>query len=115
MGNNNRLANRYWKKGLIILIGIWMFILLAAAGEAIHTRLTVPAHHRARVDLFATNLSLVETNLNLVETNLSLDRVSLQLYRVTTWALCLQAAQIRGPQLGSIDYLDVPAMCSDPR
>jgi len=108
MGNNNRLANRYWKKGLIILAGIWMFILLAAAGEAIHTRISVPAHHRARVGLF-------ETNQRLVETNQSLDGVSLQLYRVTTWALCLQAAQVTAPRLGPIDFLNVPAKCNDPR
>ena len=101
MGDNNRLAHRYWKKGLIILIGIWMFIFLAAAGEAIHTRLTVPAHHRTRVDL--------------LEANQSLAAMTLQRDRVTAWALCLQAAQIRGPQLGPIDFLDAPAKCNDPR
>jgi hypothetical protein len=101
MGNNNRLAHRYWKKGLIILAGIWAFIFIAAAGEAIHTRISVPAHHRARVDL--------------IEINRSLAGASLQLDRVTAWALCLQAAQVTGPQLGPIDSLDAPAKCSDPR
>jgi hypothetical protein len=101
VGNNNRLAHRYWRKGLMILAGIWVFIFLAAAGEAIHTRISVPAHNRTLVDL--------------LETKQSLAGASLQLNRVTAWALCLQAAKVTGPQLGPIDFLDGPALCSDPR
>lgn len=94
MGNNNRLAHRYWRKGLITLAGIWVFIFLAAAGEAIHTRISVPAHHLTLVSLFETNH---------------------RLNQVTAWALCLQGAQVTGPQLGTIESQDAPAKCSDPR
>ena len=101
MGNNNRLAHRYWRKGLIILAGIWVFIFLAAAGEAIHTRISVPAHHRTRVDLLAAEGSLVQTRY--------------QIAQIEAWALCLKNAKVTGLQLGSIDFLDGPALCSDPR
>jgi hypothetical protein len=101
MGNNNRLAHRYGKKGLIILAGIWVLLFLAAAGETMYTRISVPAHHRTRANLYETKQSLMG--------------VSLQLDRMTAWALCLQVAQVTGPQLGPIDFLDVPAKCSDPR
>ena len=101
MGNNNSLAHRYGKKGLIILAGIWAFILLAAAGEAIHTRISVPAHHRTLVDL--------------MESNRRLDGASLQLKEMTAWAVCLEAAQVTLPPRGPIDFLDAPASCSDPR
>ena len=101
MGNNNSLAHRYGKKGLIILAGIWAFIFLAAAGEAIHTRISVPAHHR--------------TQVNLSEANQSLIGVSLQLKEMTAWAVCLEGAQVTLPPRGPIDFLDAPAKCNAPR
>jgi hypothetical protein len=101
VGNNNSLAHRYRKKGLMILAGIWAFVFLAAAGEAIHTRISVPAHHQTRV--------------NLHETKQSLAGASLQLNRVTAWALCLKDAQVATPRQGTTYYLDVPSLCSDPR
>ena len=101
MGNNNSLAHRHWRKGLIALAVIWAFIFLAAAGEAIHTRISVPAHHRTRVDL-----SVVQGNLN---------QTRYQLTQVETWALCLKNAKVASPRRGTIDFLDGPALCSDPR
>jgi len=101
MGNNNSLAHRYGKKGLIILAGIWAFIFLAAAGEAIHTRISVPAHHRARADLLVVEESLIQTRY--------------QIAQIEVWALCLKNAKVTNPQLGPIDFLDGPALCSDPR
>ena len=112
MGNNNRLANRYWKKGLIILAGIWVFIFLAAAGEAIHTRISVPAHHRTMIDLVVAEQSLVQAHDQLGE--------------IETWAECLVRekerlaeytwyllAEYRRP--GTTASQDAPATCSDPR
>ena len=105
MGNNNSLAHRYGKKGLIILAGIWVFIFLAAAGEAIHTRISVPAHHQTLVDLRVAEIRVVET-LN-------------QLGRVEAWGQCLTeytgylSAEYR--PLGPIEFPNVLAKCSDPR
>ena len=105
MGNNNRLANRYWRKGLIILAGIWVFIFVAAAGEAIHTRISVPAHHRTLADLLAAYQTMAEMRD--------------QLGRVEAWAECLAvhtgylSAEYR--LLGPIESPDAPAKCSDPR
>ena len=101
MGNNNSLAHRYRKKGLIILAGIWMLIFLAAAGEAIHTRISVPAHHRTRSDLLASQISLAQ----------AYNRLDL----VTEWALCLQDEKPTTRRLGTIDFLDELSTCSDPR
>ena len=112
MENNNRLAHRYWKKGLIILAGIWVVIFLVAAGEAIHTRISVPAHHQTRTDLLETKRSLAQTHD--------------QLDRVEVWAECLVRekerlaeytwyllAEYRRP--GTTESQDALARCSDPR
>ena len=105
MGNNNSLAHRYGKKGLMILAGIWVFIFLAAAGEAIHTRISVPTHHQARADLLVAEIRVAQT-LN-------------QLREVEVWGECLTeynlylSAEYR--PLGSIEFPDAPARCSDPR
>lgn len=101
MGNNDSLAHRYGKKGLIVIVSIWVLVFLAAVGETLYTRISVPAHHRTRANLYETNQSLIG--------------VSLQLDHMTAWALCLQAAQVTPLRQGPIDFPDVPALCSDPR
>ena len=101
MGNNHSLAHRYRRKGLIALAGIWAFIFLAAAGEAIHTRISVPAHHQARDDLWSAQVSLAQAYS--------------QLGLVTEWALCLQDEKPTTPRPGTIDFLDELSTCSDPR
>ena len=105
MGNNNSLAHRYRRKGLIALAGIWAFISLAAAGEAIHTRMSVPAHHRTLVDLLAAEHTTAQMRV--------------QLGRVEAWGECLAeytlylSAEYR--RRGSIEYPNAPAKCNDPR
>jgi hypothetical protein len=101
VGNNNSLAHRCWRKGLIALAVIWAFIFLAAAGEAIHTRISVPSHHRTQADLLVVEGSLAQTRT--------------QLDQVEAWALCLKNAKVSIPRRGTIDFLDGPALCSDPR
>ena len=105
MGNNNSLAHRYGKKGLIILAGIWVFIFLAAAGEAIHTHISVPAHHRTLVNLMVAENSLAQIND--------------ELGRVEAWGQCLAeyTGYLSGEYrpLGPIEFPDAPAKCSDPR
>jgi hypothetical protein len=106
------LANRYWTRGLIIFAGLWAFILLAAAGEAIYTRISVPVHHRTLVDLLVVERSLVQTQK--------------QLGQVEAWAECLVQATERLAEDAaylSTEYRrpktttspDAPARCNDPR
>ena len=108
MGNNNRLAHRYWKKGLIILAGIWAFILIAAAGESIHRYVSVPAHQRTLVDLQRARWDLTHAHLQL-------DQVVAQRDMITVWAECLEDAIVTAPRPRTIDFLDVRAKCNDPR
>jgi hypothetical protein len=105
MGNNNSLAHRYGKKGLIILAGIWVFIFLAAAGETIYTYISVPAHHRTRANLHVAQQSLIQTRK--------------QLGQVEAWGQCLTEytgyLSAKYQPLGPIEYPNVLAKCSDPR
>ena len=108
MGVNNRVANRYRRDGLILLAALFAFALLVATVEAVHSRISVPAHHQRMVELLETQTGLQQARQEIGAINTRLDQV-------TIWALCLQNAKVIAPPPGTIDSQDERARCNDPR
>jgi hypothetical protein len=108
MGVNNRVANRYRRNGLISLAALLVFALLVASVEAIHSRISVPAHHQRMVELLETQKDLQQARQEIGAINTKLDQV-------TIWALCLQDAKVTAPPPKTKDFQDERARCNDPR